>query len=149
MPDRTAQLMTNARRRLSKRYLAALRTHLGRKGPGNGDRAQELGRAVLAGGLVTLDLAIMHEKAVVALAASHDFDNMRNGSMKRAGFFFTQALIPLEAAQRATRETMAHLHQRWPRATAGWDAKSRGARPARCSSEKAGNTPKNSCWSRR
>ena len=97
---------------MSRRYLAALRAHLGKQSSGNVNRAQELGRAVLAGGFVTLDLAIMHEKAVVALAASHDFDNRRNGSMKRAGAFFTQALIPLEAAQRATRETISHLHQR-------------------------------------
>lgn len=102
-------MKTNARRRLSQRYLTMLRTHLGTRRPGNGDRAQELGRAVLAGGLATLDLAVMHEKAVVALAARHDFDNMRNGSMKRAGAFFTQALIPLEAAQQATREANRHL----------------------------------------
>ena len=112
MTGRNAQLITNARRKLSRRYLAALRAHLGKQSSGNVNRAQELGRAVLAGGFVTLDLAIMHEKAVVALAASHDFDNRRNGSMKRAGAFFTQALIPLEAAQRATRETISHLHQR-------------------------------------
>ena len=112
MTGRNAQLITNARRKLSRRYLAALRTHLGKQRPGNGNRAQALGRAVLAGGLVTLDQAVMHEKAIVALAASHDFDNRRNGSVQRAGSFFTQALIPLEAAQRAARETISHLHQR-------------------------------------
>ncbi len=90
--------MKKARTRLAARYLTALRTHLGKKSPGKGDhkgdRAQGLGRAALAGGLVTLDLAIMHEQAVVALASSRDFDSMGNGSLKRAGLFFTQALIP-------------------------------------------------------
>ena len=42
---------------LAQRYLKALRVHLGKKGPGN-DGAQALGRSALAGGLVTLDLAI-------------------------------------------------------------------------------------------
>lgn len=112
MTDGNGQLTRNGRTELSARYLTALRSHLGRKRPGNGDRAQGLGRAALAGGLVTLDLAIIHEKAVVALAASPNFTHPRNGSIKRAGYFFTQALIPLEAAQRATRETISHLHSR-------------------------------------
>jgi two-component system sensor histidine kinase DegS len=103
--------MKDARTRISARYLAALRTHLGRKSLGNGDSAQGVGRAALAGGLVTLDLAVMHEQAVFALAASHDFANTHNGALKQAGYFFTQALIPLEAAQRATQETNRHLQQ--------------------------------------
>ncbi len=104
--------MKNVRKELSARYLMALRAHLGQKSPGNGNRAQGLGRAALAGGLVTLDLAIMHEKAVVALTSSYDFTDTHNGSLKRAGLFFTKALIPLEAAQRATRETNRHLQER-------------------------------------
>ena|ERR1035437_1319739 len=112
MTDRNAQLIKNARRRLSQRYLTALRTHLGNNRQGNGDRAQGLGRAVLVAGLAALDLAYMHDKAVIALASSHDFDNMRNGSMKRAGGFFAQALIPLEAAQRAMNESNRDLEQR-------------------------------------
>ena len=104
--------MKNARTELPARYLAALRTHLGRKTLANDDRAQGLGRDALSGGLVTLDLASMHQKALVALAASFDFANLRNGSIKRAGGFFTQALIPLEAAQRATQLANRHLRQR-------------------------------------
>jgi two-component system sensor histidine kinase DegS len=112
MPDENPLLMKDARAGLSARYQAALRTHLGQEILVNGSRAQSLGRAALAAGLVTLDLAIMHEQAVVALASSHDFADPHNGSIKRAGVFFTQALIPLEAAQRATRETNRHLQQR-------------------------------------
>lgn len=103
--------MKTARTRLSARYLTALRTHLLGKNPGPAGRAQVLGRSALAGGLVTLDLAIMHEQAVVALAPAFDFAHPRNGVLKRAGVFFTEALIPLEAAQRATRENNAHLQQ--------------------------------------
>lgn len=104
--------MKTARTRLSARYLTALRNHLGRKGPDQGLRAQVLGRSALAGGFVTLDLAIMHEQAIVSLASAYDFAHTRNGVLKRAGIFFTQALIPLEVAQRATRETNRQLQQR-------------------------------------
>ncbi|HXB02990.1 MAG TPA: sensor histidine kinase [Opitutaceae bacterium] len=111
MTNGNAPLMKDAHTRLYARYLAALRTHLGHKSLENGDSAQGLGRAALAGGLATLDLAVMHEQAVFALAASHDFASTHNGVLKQAGYFFTQALIPLEAAQRATRETNRHLQQ--------------------------------------
>ena len=94
------------------RYLKALRGHLARKSAGNGDRAQALGRAALAGGVMTRDLAVIHEQAMLTLAATHDFAKSRDDSLKRAGLFFTQALIPLEAAQRSTRESNRHLQQR-------------------------------------
>ena len=97
---------------MSARYLAALRGHLGRSSVGNGDRAQALGRAALASGIVTLDLATMHWRAMITLAPTHDFAETRNGSLKRAGLFFTKALAPLEAAHRATRETNRQLHER-------------------------------------
>lgn len=104
--------MKTVRTRLSARYLTALRRHLNRKHPEPRNRAQSLGRSVLAAGLVTLDLAIMHEHAVVALAPAFDFAHTRNGALKRAGIFFTQALVPLELARRATHETNGQLRQR-------------------------------------
>ncbi len=110
--DGNTQLFRTARAGLSARYLTALRRHLGDRRAGKGNRAQSMGRAALAGGMATLDLAIMHEEAVVALAPSHDFTDARNGPLKRAGVFFTNALMPIEAAQRATRETNGHLRQR-------------------------------------
>jgi len=104
--------MKDAHTRLYARYLAALRTHLNKQNLMNGDLAQRLGRAALADGLATLDLAVIHEQAVFALAASHDFASTQNGALKQAGYFFTQALIPLETAQRATRQSNRHLQQR-------------------------------------
>ena len=103
--------MSNARRRLSARYLMALRAHLDRRRPGNGDRAQSLGRAAVTAGLASLDLAVVHEKAVAALAGSHDFNGMRNGLLKRKGFFLAQALLPLEEAHRATTKVNGQLQQ--------------------------------------
>lgn len=97
---------------LPVRYLKELRAHLGMKTPGNGDRAQGMGRAALAEGLEVLDMALMHEHAMAVLATSFDFVGTLSDSIPRAGLFFTQALIPLEAAQRATRETNRLLRQR-------------------------------------
>lgn len=112
MTDRGTRFTREARAEFSRRYLAALRTHLVKKIAGNGDRAQGLGRTALTGGLVTRELALIHEEAVVKLASSYDFADTRNGSFKRAGYFFTQALIPLENAQRATRKSNRLLQQR-------------------------------------
>ncbi len=97
---------------LPARYLKELRAHLAKKNPGNGDRAQGLGRAALSEGLEALDMALMHDKAMAELASSFDFATTLGDSLARAGFFFTQALMPLEAARRATRETNRLLVER-------------------------------------
>jgi len=104
--------MKSTRNRLSARYLTTLRAHLGQNKAANGDRAQGLGRAALASGMVVLDLVVMHEHALKALASSFDLAETGDTSAKRAGYFFTQALIPLEAAQFAAREINHHLRQR-------------------------------------
>lgn len=97
---------------LAGRYLAALRAHLDARRPSGVKAARELGREILAAGFVTLDLARMHEQALVGLAKSHDLANVRNGRIRRAGMFFTEALVPLEKAQSATRASLAQLQQR-------------------------------------
>ena len=104
--------MNNTRIRLAARYLTALRIDLRRKYPGNGDRAQGLGRAALAGGLVTRDLAIIHKQAVVALASMFEHVDTRDALIRRKGHFFTEALVPMEAAQSVTRKTNRMLQQR-------------------------------------
>jgi signal transduction histidine kinase len=104
--------MKPLRAEFSARYRSALHASLRKKGPANGDRPQGLGRAALTSGLVTRDLARIHEQALVSLVSAHDFTDPRSGSLRRAGFFLTQALIPLEAAQRATRRSHRRLQQR-------------------------------------
>lgn len=108
----TPWLMKNARAKFSAYYVTALRAHLesaSRRAP---ERASIVGRAALAAGLAALDVAIVHEHALVALADAHDFTDTRNGILKRAGSFFTHALLPLEAAQRATINSNAILQRR-------------------------------------
>ncbi|MEP6605306.1 MAG: sensor histidine kinase [Nitrosospira sp.] len=107
------------RKRLSIRYVAALRAELGDHRAHSEKRAQALGQDAQTGGLRMLDLAMIHEFAVVALAASFDFAHMRNGSLRRAGMFFTQALQPMEVAQRETRDQNRDFRRRTEVLTAG------------------------------
>jgi two-component system sensor histidine kinase DegS len=97
---------------LAARYLAALRTHLSRRSAPASDRAQRLGREALAEGLATLELAEIHQQAMLTLESTAAFARSRTGSLQRAGAFFTRALIPLEAERRTVRESNRHLLQR-------------------------------------
>jgi signal transduction histidine kinase len=112
MIDGRSQLKGRGRRLLAARYVAALGAELGGHRPGRDGHAKELGQAALDGGLATLDVAVMHGQAVSTLASSHNFADLRNGSLKRAGNFLIQALTPLELAQRDTRETNWQLRGR-------------------------------------
>jgi signal transduction histidine kinase len=71
-----------------------------------------MGRAALKGGLEMLDLATIHERAVVILAFSNDGAICQAASIRAAGAFFAQALIPLNTARRATRDSNEQLRQR-------------------------------------
>src|SRR5687767_15408529 len=104
--------MKNARRELSTRYLTALRTHLGNKRSRGSVGATELGHAALASGFASRDLAVMHENALLALTSVPSFELARRYSLRRAGHFFTETLVPLEADLRATRVTNRRLQQR-------------------------------------
>ncbi len=103
--------MKTARKKLSARYLAALRTHLSKEGRGGGEVAQSLGRSAVADGMLPRDLALMHQQAVATLAGPRRRGESPNGSVKRAAYFFIQAIVPLEAAQRATLEVNWNLQQ--------------------------------------
>jgi signal transduction histidine kinase len=93
--------------RLSRQYASALRKHL-RQGPqASLQPARGLGRQAVASGLETLDVAIIHNKALAALEASAS----RNGIIGRAETFFTEAITPIEKTHRAALKTNAHLNQ--------------------------------------
>lgn len=97
---------------LVNRYLVALRAHLGSRRPSGLETARLLGGEIMAAGYVTLDLARLHELALVTLARDHNLTNTRNGLIRRAANFLTSALIPLERAHRATRASLAQARQR-------------------------------------
>ncbi|CAM3048282.1 ATP-binding protein [Rariglobus hedericola] len=108
----TQHLPKNLRTGLPARYLKELRAHLGKKTAANGDRAQGLGRVALTEGADALALARIHAQSMAALAPSFGFSSQRKDLIARAGFFFTEALVPVEAAQRATRKTNRLLLER-------------------------------------
>jgi signal transduction histidine kinase len=91
--------------RLSQQYVAALEKHL-KQGPQAGlQTALKIGRAAVALGLETLDLARIHEQALVTLKLS----NVKNALTKLAGIFFTEANTLIEETHRAARQTKIHL----------------------------------------
>lgn len=80
--------------RFTGRYRAALRDHLAPGAPDGRPAAQALGKQAVALGLVTLDLARMHETALIALLMTPE---NRGTLTARAAEFFTETLAPLEA----------------------------------------------------
>ena len=94
---------------LSRRYQAELKKHLNhgrRAGPQSADR---LGREALDLGLETLDLARIHEQALVALMAPLRSHGTTDGMVERAQTFFTKALTRIEKAHQAAMETNIRL----------------------------------------
>jgi signal transduction histidine kinase len=90
---------------LSKRYLAALGKHL-KQGPrASVLPALGLGRRAVVLGMETLELARIHEQAVTTLELS----KKKDGYLKRAEIFFTEALTPIVETHRAARQSKIQL----------------------------------------
>jgi signal transduction histidine kinase len=93
--------------RLSRRYAAALRKHL-RQGPrADFKPALRLGRQAVVLGLETLELARMHEVALARLKPAFPKD----GVLKRAEIFFSEALTPIVETHRAARQSKIDLNR--------------------------------------
>lgn len=85
---------------MAGRYLAELRKHLKAVPGASSQPALRIGGQAVALGLDTLDLARMHEQALVVLALS----KRENGLRKRAEIFFTEALTPIIETHQAARQ---------------------------------------------
>lgn len=96
---------------LSEQYRAALERHLEQRLRGRSEAAGGLGRQALALGLETLDLARMHEQAVVALVTPRGSSRSRDGVVKRAQAFFIEAISPIEQTHRLAMEANVQLQQ--------------------------------------
>ncbi len=92
---------------LSECYASALRQHLKQGAKAGLPTARRLGRQAVSLGLETLDVARMHEAALAALGASA----RRDGVMKRAEFFFIEAVLPIERTHRAALTANARLEE--------------------------------------
>jgi signal transduction histidine kinase len=92
---------------LSHQYVTALRNHL-KKGPrANLLPALGLGRRAVVLGLETLELARMHERAIVTLELS----SRKDGFLKRAEIFFTEAITPILETHRVARQSKIDLNR--------------------------------------
>lgn len=90
---------------LSQQYVTTLERHL-KQGPRTSLLpALKLGRRAVALGLETLDLARIHEQALVTLELS----NTKNAFTKLAGIFFTEANSAIEETHRAARQSKVDL----------------------------------------
>jgi len=97
--------------KLSRRYEAALKSHLHRGRRANSQPAVALGRRALAMGLQTLDLAMIHKHALTTLVTPDIASNARDGMLKRAEVFFVEAITPIEKTHHVAMETNVQLSQ--------------------------------------
>jgi signal transduction histidine kinase len=96
---------------LSRQYQEALRKHLKRSRPASLQPAQGLGRQATTLGLQTLDLARVHEQALITLVLPSDSPATRDAMVRRAGTFFAEAITPIEKTHRTAREANVQLNQ--------------------------------------
>jgi signal transduction histidine kinase len=92
---------------LSRCYETALGKHLKQGPQASLQPALELGRRAVTLGLGTLELARIHEQALATFELSH----IKNGFTKLAGFFFTEANMPIVETHRAAQQTKVHLNR--------------------------------------
>lgn len=103
--------MTTIPPTLPSSYLSTLRKYLKDKDADKATEARALGALAVAENMSTLDLAILHQNAMVKLADEFTFSASGNGRLKQACQFFAQALVPMEKHQRDTRKTNQRLLQ--------------------------------------
>ena len=93
--------------RLSREYATALQKHLQQGSQASLAPARGLGRAAVALDLETLDVAKIHEGALVALEPA----SRQDGAGKRAENFFAEAVTPIENTHCAAAKASAQLNQ--------------------------------------
>ncbi|MGA2221366.1 MAG: ATP-binding protein [Verrucomicrobiia bacterium] len=96
---------------LSRRYQAALRKHLKQGSQASSEPAQRLGRQAMATGLETLDLARIHEQALITLVLPSYSARTRDAMVRLAGAFFAEAITPIEKTHRTARDANVHLNK--------------------------------------
>src|SRR5580698_67969 len=96
---------------LSRRYQAALRTHLKQGRHAGLESARGLGSQAVAAGLQTLDLAKLHEQTLVTELLPGSPGGKRATLIKQAGYFFAAAITPLETTHQSARETATVLRK--------------------------------------
>ena len=94
---------------LTQSYQAALRQYIQEGSAAGLKSAMRLGRKAVELGLETLDLARIHEQAMIDQALPIDSATIRGRIIKRAGVFFIEAILPMEKTHRSALEGNVHL----------------------------------------
>src|SRR5579871_6788014 len=96
---------------LSRRYQAALRTHLKRGHAASLEPARGLVSEALAAGLQTLELAKLHERILIEEILPRCPPNKHAALIKQAGIFFAVAITPIEKTHRSAQQAAVHLKE--------------------------------------
>jgi two-component system, NarL family, sensor histidine kinase DegS len=97
--------------KLSLRYRRELRSRLRRRSGNSSARAQALGHLAVKEGLETLDLASIHEKALVAIMPENCSAADQARTVSEAGAFFLEVLTPIESTHNASLDHVTRLRK--------------------------------------
>lgn len=90
-------------------YQRALRRYIKQGSAARGHAALRVGRQAVAMGLETLDMALIHEQALVSQVLSMGASAARDEVVKRSRMFFAEAIVPLEETHRLALQANVHL----------------------------------------
>lgn len=96
---------------LAKRYQSELGRHLKQGYGASLEPAFKMGHQAMIRGFETLDLALIHEKALLALAIGlpDSSPDARKRVMVQSSMFFAEAILPIEATHRSALEANVYL----------------------------------------
>lgn len=110
-PLLTTNMNPSNTHRMADIYLAALRSYLQQGTPSDTRAAHDLGSQALASGLDTLDLARIHDQALLTLLAESPSSVPPEDLTRRAEVFFTEAIMPIEGTHRLALEAATDMQQ--------------------------------------
>jgi two-component system cell cycle sensor histidine kinase/response regulator CckA len=95
---------------LEKQYALALQNYLAGGGEMALEQAYELGREAIADKLGILDMAIIHQRALVRVLPRTLTPQESSETIKKAAQFFAESLAPFEMTFRGFQESITELH---------------------------------------
>ncbi len=95
---------------LEKQYSSALQDYLAGRGETALERAYELGRKAIADKLGILDMAIVHQRALVRVLPRTLTPQESSDTIKKAAQFFAESMAPFEMTLRGFQESITELH---------------------------------------
>ncbi|OGV69768.1 MAG: hypothetical protein A2283_14530 [Lentisphaerae bacterium RIFOXYA12_FULL_48_11] len=94
-----------------RRYKTALHKHLEQGSGANMQLTLSLGCQAAALGVKTLNLALMHEQALMNFLSNRRSSSARSKMIARAKDFFTATIIPIEGKHRAALKAYVQVNQ--------------------------------------